>query len=70
MSQEVGPLESTNPDRAWRAAQAFGFDMDLLKESLELSPDERLRLHEIALRRLTRLEAAFKDARSGHRPPA
>jgi hypothetical protein len=37
---------------AWRAAELYGCDMDLLSESLSLSPAERLRLHGIALRRV------------------
>jgi len=55
---------------AWRAAEEFGIDMDLLAESLALTPAERLRLHMIALRRVERLEAAMKRARDGSRPPA
>ena len=51
-SDESGP--------AWLAAAELGCDMELLAESLALSPAERLRLHTIALRRIERLEAAMQ----------
>jgi hypothetical protein len=50
---------------AWRAARADGCDMDLLEESLSLSPEERLRLHDIALRRIELLEKAMKGTPGG-----
>jgi hypothetical protein len=55
---------------AWHAAEEYGCDMDLLDESLALSPAERLRLHTIALRRLEQLEAAMRKARGGTGPTA
>jgi hypothetical protein len=55
------------PGPAWRAAAAYGCDMDLLAESLALTPAERLRLHTIALRRVQQLEAAMKKAHDGSR---
>jgi hypothetical protein len=62
------PDDATGP--AWRAAQAFGCDMDLLAESLTLTPAERLRLHNIAIRRVEQLESAMKAAHDDLRPPA
>ena len=55
---------------AWQAAKDFGCDMDLLEESLGLTPTERLRLHTIALRRVELLEAAMKRESGGSRPSA
>lgn len=55
---------------AWRTAQAFGCDMDLLAESLTLTPAERLRLHDIAVKRIELLEAAMKAAHDGLGPSA
>lgn len=46
-------------ESAWSAAEAAGHDMTLLQESLELTPDERLRLHDLAVARLERLELAM-----------
>jgi len=56
------------PSPAWRAAEAAGCDMQLLEESLAASPEERLRLHGIALKRLLHLEAAMREARRVARP--
>jgi hypothetical protein len=64
------PSETIHSGPAWRAAEAYGCDMDLLAESLALTPAERLRLHTIALRRIEQLEAATKRARDGFRSPA
>jgi hypothetical protein len=68
MNQDVVTLANKGPGEAWLAAQAFGCDMDLLEESLALSPSERLRLHDIALGRVAQLEAAMKEDLGGHRP--
>src|SRR5262245_47369106 len=54
---------------AWRAARETGLDMDLLEESLLLSPEERLRLHAIALNRVEVLERAMKGSK-GHEVPS
>jgi hypothetical protein len=64
MTSRPADSRSTPPsDPAWRAAEAYGCDMDLLEESLSLPPAERLRLHMIALRRLEQLEAALIRAK-------
>ncbi len=62
MKPEASPLE-IRPGPAWRAAELFGCDMDLLAESLTMTPAERLRLHDIAVTRIEQLEAAMKAAR-------
>lgn len=47
--------KTAEPGPAWHKAEAYGCDMDLLAESLALTPAERLRLHTIALRRVEQL---------------
>jgi len=34
---------------AWRAAAAHGYDMSLLEETLRLTPEQRLEMHQRAL---------------------
>jgi hypothetical protein len=71
MTSRPAESSSTPPsDPAWRAAEAYGCDMDLLEESLSLTPAERLRLHMIALRRLEQLEAAMEEVRHEPGSPA
>jgi hypothetical protein len=59
-----------SPGPRWLAAERAGYDMDLLAESLSLSPAERLRLHAIALRRVELLEAAMRKTFDVNRPVA
>lgn len=42
----------------------MGIDMDLLRESMALTPKERLRLHDIAMRRVLMLEKALAVSRA------
>ena len=46
---------------AWEAARQAGFDMDLLEDSLQRSPAERLRLHDLALATANMLRRAMKE---------
>ena len=69
MSPDALPPD-IGPGPAWCAARLHGCDMDLLEESLALTPAERLRLHDIAVRRVEQLEAAMRESRNGLRPPA
>ncbi|MDZ4806439.1 MAG: hypothetical protein SGI90_16415, partial [Candidatus Eisenbacteria bacterium] len=46
---------------AWEAARQAGFDMDLLEDSLQRSPAERLRLHDLALATASMLRRAMKE---------
>ncbi|HEX7881006.1 MAG TPA: hypothetical protein VF720_16465 [Candidatus Eisenbacteria bacterium] len=55
---------------AWQAAALAGHDMDMLEESIELSPEERLRLHELGMERVRLLEAAMTQARADGRETA
>jgi len=65
MVTEIPSVRTLPRGPAWCAAEAYGCDMDLLSESLTMTPAERLRLHTIALRRLQQLETAKKGTRSG-----
>jgi hypothetical protein len=47
---------------AWRAAHAEGIDMALVEDTLRLTPAERLRMHQGALK----LVLAVKRARQRH----
>lgn len=65
--------DAATPDTvqsAWEAARLYGCDMDLLEESLSLTPAERLRLHDIAIERVRQLEIAIKDTASGNGSPS
>jgi hypothetical protein len=52
----IAPHES-----AWEAARQAGLDMDLIEDCLRLSPDERIRLHTIALLTAEELRQAMKE---------
>ena len=69
-SRVPGSHETTLPGPHWLAAKEAGCDMDLLAESFALSPAERLRLHDIALRRIEQLEVAMKEVRGVDRSTA
>jgi hypothetical protein len=43
---------------AWRAAHEFGFDMSLVEDALEKTPEERLDEHQQKLNFLIEIEAA------------
>ena len=43
---------------AWRAAVKYGFDMSLLEESLELTPEQRLAEHQRVLDFLIEVQEA------------
>ncbi|TPW12151.1 MAG: hypothetical protein FD129_1519, partial [bacterium] len=60
--------ERAGPD--WIAAEAAGHDMTLLLESAELTPEERLRLHDLAVARIEILEAAVAGGRRGNGSPS
>jgi len=62
---ESEPHRSAPSGPAWQAAEAAGHDMALLLESMEMTPAERLRMHELAIERLERLEAAMARKRAG-----
>ncbi len=61
MSQQK-PLRPKGP--AWRAAEEFGCDMSLVEENLKLTPQERIRRHDRALRTITMLKEARRRGRA------
>jgi len=48
---------------AWRAAEEYGCDMSLVEENLRLTPQQRIRQHDRALRTLHILREAFQRSR-------
>ena len=46
---------------AWRAAVEYGFDMSLLEESLQLTPEQRLAEHQRVLDFLIEVQEAGKS---------
>ena len=63
-----GQEKRLKPGAAWRAAEAYGFDMSLIEANLRKTPAERIRLHAIALRTALALRDAMRNrrARSGN----
>lgn len=57
------PVCLPGPGPAWQAAAAAGIDMQLIEESLRLSPWQRLEENQRALRLTLALEAAGKRLR-------
>ena len=48
MMPDVGELEPEPKDvgtSAWKAAEAYGFDMSLIEANLRRTPAERIRMH-------------------------
>jgi hypothetical protein len=43
---------------AWREAAEYGFDMSLIEDALEMTPEERLEQHQHALNMILEIEAA------------
>jgi hypothetical protein len=62
MSQETqNQFAAGSPHSAWEMARRAGFDMDLIEDSMELSPSERIRLHTLALVTAENLRRAMKE---------
>ena len=45
---------------AWKRAEAAGMDLSLVEANLQLGMLERLRQHDVALNRVTKMRAAVK----------
>jgi hypothetical protein len=58
MSEPDQLNDAPRPQSAWEAAAEAGIDMSLIELSLSLTPDERLRQHDCALRTLLMAESA------------
>ena len=43
---------------AWRAAAEYGFDMSLIEDSLQMTPEQRIEEHQRALDLLLEIESA------------
>jgi len=57
---------SADKGPAWREAEAYGFDMSLIESNLRLSPRERIRRHNRALRTAISLREAVKKRDARH----
>ena len=62
----VGMVEAQTPYKpiregpSWQAAQAYGIDVSLLEDSLQLTPLERIRTHARALNEVLMLQEAVR----------
>jgi hypothetical protein len=50
---------------AWKAAEAYGFDMSLIQANLRRTPAERIRAHARALALALALRHQMKNRRAG-----
>jgi hypothetical protein len=60
------PMDDRKPrprGPAWRAVEEFGCDMSLIEENLRLTPRERFRRHNEALRLIARLRRGMESQR-------
>lgn len=57
MPSDAGP--------AWRAAVDYGFDMSLVEDALQLTPEQRLEQHQRALNLILEVKAAGERSRHG-----
>ncbi len=49
MSDDAHDPPADPPESAWEIARQAGVDMDLLEDCLRLTPEERIRVHSLAL---------------------
>jgi hypothetical protein len=62
----VGETEPQDTGQsAWKAAEAYGFDMSLIEANLRRTPAERIRLHARALELALALRQQMKNRRAG-----
>ena len=50
---------------AWRAAEAYGFDMSVIESNLRRTPRERIRVHNRELQTTAQLKEAMEKRRAG-----
>lgn len=68
MMPDVGEIEPEPKHvdaSAWKAAEAYGFDMSLIEANLRRTPAERIRLHARALTLALSLRQQMKNRRAG-----
>ena len=68
MMPDVGELEPEPTDvgtSAWKAAEAYGFDMSLIEANLRRTPAERIRLHARTLALALALRQQMTNRRAG-----
>ncbi len=58
------PAPPTTAGPAWKAAEAYGCDMELLESNLKKTPAERLRAHNRALNTVVMLRQAMEKRRA------
>jgi len=64
---ELTPRGRGSPEGpCWQAARAWGCDMSLLEHNLKLTPDQRIRNHQRALRTVVLLRQAMEKHHAGH----
>lgn len=65
MMPDVGKIEPEPVGAsAWKAAEAYGFDMSLIEANLRRTPAERIRLHARALALALSLRQQMKNRRA------
>ena len=68
MMPDVGKIEPEPKDvrtSAWKAAEAYGFDMSLIEANLRRTPAERIRMHARTLTLALALRQQMKNHRAG-----
>ena len=68
MMPDVGEIEPEPKHvgtSAWKAAEAYGFDMSLIEANLRRTPAERIRLHARTLALALALRQQMKNRRAG-----
>ena len=68
MMPDVGEIEPEPKDigaSAWKAAEAYGFDMSLIEANLRRTPAERIRLHARVLALALSLRQQMESRRAG-----
>ena len=62
---EIDPEPKDTGQPAWKAAEAYGFDMSLIEANLRRTPAERIRLHARTLALALALQQQVKNLRAG-----
>ena len=62
---EIDPEPKDAGTSAWKAAEAYGFDMSLIEANLRRTPAERIRMHARALALALSLRQQMKTRRAG-----
>ena len=68
MMPDVGEIDPEPKDAgtsAWKAAEAYGFDMSLIEANLRRTPAERIRMHARNLALALALQQQMKNRRAG-----